>query len=59
MDASILFFILVLACPLGMWFMMRGGHGHAHHGDGQAVSIEDLRLRRDELDREILAREGR
>jgi hypothetical protein len=61
MDASILFLLLVLACPLGMWFMMRGGHGNhgqADHGDGQA-SIDDLHHRRDELDREIAAREGR
>ena len=50
---------LLLACPLAMGLMMRGGHGHgghAHsHSEGPA-SIDDLRQRRDELDREIAAR---
>ena len=27
-----LFFLLILACPLMMIFMMRGGHGHGAHG---------------------------
>ena len=60
--STYLFLLLVLACPLLMWLMMRGGHGHgghAHshgHSDGPA-SIDDLRQRRDELDREIAARE--
>jgi hypothetical protein len=27
-----LFFLLILACPLMMIFMMRGGHGHGGHG---------------------------
>ena len=26
-----LFFLLILACPLMMIFMMRGGHGHGAH----------------------------
>ena len=26
-----LFFLLILACPLMMVFMMRGGHGHGAH----------------------------
>lgn len=34
-----LFFLLILACPLMMVFMMRGGHGHgAHGGHGGAGS---------------------
>ena len=34
---SLLFLLLVLACPLAMFWMMRGGHGahgHAGHGSG-------------------------
>jgi hypothetical protein len=38
MTASTIFFVLlVLACPLMMMFMMRGGHGHGGpggHGHG-------------------------
>ena len=60
--SNLLLFLLVLACPLAMWFMMRGGHGHgghAHsHGSGPA-SIDDLRRRREDLDQEIAARERR
>lgn len=62
--SAYLIFLLILACPLLMWLMMRGGHGHgghAHshgHGHGPA-SIDDLRQRRDELDQEIAARERR
>jgi hypothetical protein len=70
MSTSLLFLLLVLACPLAMWLMMRGGHGRGGHGHGghghgghshtgEPVSIDDLRDRRDELDREIAAREGR
>lgn len=52
-----LFFLLILACPLLMWVMMRGGHGHAGHAQQQGpASIDDLRRRRDELDEEIAAR---
>ena len=56
--STYLFLLLILACPLLMWLMMRGGHGrggHAHsHGP---ASIDDLRRRRDELDQEIAVRE--
>lgn len=56
-----LFFLLVLACPLMMVFMMRGGHGHGHaHGSSGAQepsSLDELHRRRDELDQEIAARE--
>jgi len=51
--SAYLIFLLILACPLLMWLMMRGGHGHG------SASIEDLRRRRDELDQEIAARERR
>jgi len=66
-----LFFLLILACPLMMVFMMRGGHrhgshGHAHmgpngdaSGDGDPAPIDELKRQRDELDREISLREGR
>lgn len=56
-----LFLLLILACPLMMVFMMRGhghGHGEHEHGDASAASVDQLRRRRDELDREIAAREG-
>ena len=50
---TLLLLLLLLACPLLMWVMMRGGHAHDH---GPA-SIDDLRRRRAELDREIAVRE--
>ena len=67
MTSSLLFLLLVLACPLLMWLMMRGGHGHGHagHGDNQdsqtfePASLDALRRRRDELDREIAAHQRR
>ena len=58
--STYLFLLLVLACPLLMWLMMRGGHGHgdhAHSHSHEPASIDDLRQRRDELDQEIAARE--
>ena len=58
--STYLFLLLILACPLAMWLMMRGGHGHGGHGHAsESASIHDLRHRRDELDREIAAREER
>lgn len=56
--------LLLLACPLLMMWMMRGGHGaggHAGHGSGHdhsqaedaEPSVDELRRRRDELDRLI------
>lgn len=62
---ELLFIAILLACPLLMMLMMRGGHGHGeHHGHGndrqQAepdASIADLRRRRNELDRLIEERE--
>ena len=50
--------LLLLACPLLMWMMMRGGHGHGGHAhDHGPASIDDLRRRRDKLDQEIAVRE--
>ena len=73
MTASTVFFLLlVLACPLMMIFMMRGGHGHGGaHGDHAGschagrtqnpdppqMSTDDLRRQRDELDHLIEERE--
>lgn len=56
--ATALFFLLILACPLMMIFMMRGhGNGGEHeHRDPSATSVDELRRQRDELDREIAAR---
>jgi hypothetical protein len=60
--------LLVLACPLMMVWMMRGGHGghsHASHGPGHGHthagggdvpgggSLDELRHKRAELDAEI------
>jgi hypothetical protein len=63
MTASTVFLVLlVLACPLMMLFMMRG-HGRGGDQDGHEsaaapgdVSTEELRRRRDELDRQIAER---
>jgi hypothetical protein len=66
MNASTIFFILlVLACPLMMALMMRGGHGHGAHARHRedesdpagSASTADLRRRQDELDRLIKERE--
>ena len=62
---TLLFLLLILACPLMMVWMMRGhgGHGHASHGTGHmhaadreasgGGSLDELRERRAELDAEI------
>ena len=39
--SSFLLLLLVLACPLMMVWMMRGGHGHGH-GHGQSDHSHDL-----------------
>lgn len=59
MTTTLLFLLLVLACPLLMWLTMRGGHGHGGHSHRAPASLHDMRRRRDELDREIAARERR
>lgn len=58
-TTTALFVLLILVCPLMMFFMMRGhGHGDAREDrDNSATSAAELRRRRDELDREIVARE--
>lgn len=71
-----LLLLLLLACPLMMFFMMRGMHGghggnansgHAHGAGGcdddhagsdPTTSLDELRRRRDELDRQIEQREA-
>ena len=68
---ELLFIALILACPLLMFWMMRGGHGHDSHSQGHAgcgghgshgvatkTSADDLRRQRDELDRLIEEREA-
>jgi len=65
---TLLVLLLVLACPLMMVWMMRGGHGghsHASHGPGNGRippgggevtdggSLDELRHKRAELDAEI------
>ena len=55
-----LFFLVILACPLMMMFMMRGGHGHGGHAQGSSdarepLSLDELHRRRAELDNQIAA----
>ena len=68
MNPSLLFFLLILACPIGMMLMMRSGHGgHAMHGDGpentdkpqpsKYSSLDELQSQRDALDEEIARRQ--
>ena len=59
---ELLVIALVLACPLMMIMMMRGGHGHGRHGGhgrdaASGGTTDDLRRRRDELDALIAERE--
>ena len=68
-----LFFLLILACPLMMIFMMRGMHGrhggdasdgraHEHtggHGPGDSsASLDELRRQHEQLSRQIDEREA-
>ena len=63
--SNVLLLLLVLACPLMMWLMMRGGHGHGgghaeHHDRPQglgAMTVDELRDLRNDLDAVIEARE--
>jgi hypothetical protein len=73
MSASTVFLLLlILACPLMMILMMRGGHGHSgghaghrgglhdghdHASEPEPDSTQELRRRRDEVDRLIAQRE--
>ena len=71
--ANYLFFLLILACPLMMIFMMRGmhgrhggdsGHGRAQQHDGghghsdSSASLDELRRQRERLDSQIDEREA-
>jgi hypothetical protein len=70
--SNYLLLLLLLACPLMMVWMMRGGHGghagegHTHRAGGShddidapnKTSLEDLRRKRGELDDEIAKREA-
>lgn len=59
----VLLLLLLLACPLMMVFMHRGGHGdhpshgpdhnHTHGAAGETRSLDELRRTRTELDAEI------
>lgn len=56
--STYLLILLILACPLLMWLMMRGGHGHGGHEHSRSqepASPDGLRRRRNELDQEIAA----
>ena len=61
---EMLFIVLIVACPLMMMLMMRGGHGgqgHGSHGPDvqpHETSTDDLRRQRAELDRLIDERDG-
>ena len=57
---TLLILLLLLACPVGMLFMHRGGHashgeghGHTHGAEEPTGSLDELHHRRDELDAEI------
>ena len=60
---DLLLIALILACPVAMAWMMSRGHGHGSAAGGHSAhehsrdSTEELRRRRDELDRVIAARE--
>lgn len=70
--SAVLFLLIVLACPVMMMVMMRGGHGHGgqgshtggcHGGPGHEpasheTSIGGLRRQRADLDRLIEEREA-
>ncbi len=62
-----LIFLLILACPLMMFFMMRGMHsgrgnnadgGHDHAGTDANTSLHELRRQREQLERQIEEREA-
>ena len=65
MNPSLLFFLLILACPIGMMLMMRGRHAMHGHGpedtdEPQAsryASLDELHSQREALDEEIARRQ--
>lgn len=68
--STVIFLALVLACPLMMVFMMRGGHGHGHGGHtdqnangreagkGAKPTTEELREQFDAIERQLAEREA-
>jgi hypothetical protein len=60
---EILPFLLILACPLMMIFMMRGmhrgGHDHAASEHSDEMSAAELRQLRDEIDQRLQALDER
>lgn len=55
---ELLLIALIVACPLMMMWMMRGGHGHGgSHDSSEPKSIAELRRERDELEGLIEERE--
>ena len=62
---SLLPYLLILACPLMMLFMMRGMHGHGAHpaekgatdahgiGDASEDQLVELREQRDQLEARV------
>ncbi len=60
---EILPFLLILACPLMMIFMMRGmhkgGHDHASSERSDEMSAAELRQLRDEIDQRLQALDER
>ena len=48
---QLLLLLILLACPLAMFFMMRGGHGHQASHDPENSPETDARIT--ELEREI------
>jgi hypothetical protein len=56
--------LFVLACPLMMFFMMRGMHGGGQHSQTETkprerMSLGELKQARDELNEEISERASR
>ena len=56
--AGLLLFLLVIACPLMMVFMMKGMHGGHGHGQPEQksreqMSMDELKHERDVLNEEI------
>ncbi len=48
---QLLFLLMLLACPLAMFFMMRGGHGHQAAHDPTNSPETEARIR--ELEHEV------
>ena len=55
---TILLVLILLACPLMMLLMHRGGHKHRAAMDEARPSLDELRRRRGAIDDEIRSRQG-